>query len=258
MEAQKKSAAKAKNAKKGGFNAFVVILLSFAISVCFYIFVLGDPSHFDEAGHPADLLGTIHEGGFVVPIIQGLLVLVVILSVERLIALSKAKGAKSVDKFVKELKAALEADKVEEAKAICAKQGGAIGNAVLAGVETKKENRIAAIRNSLDEAINMEMPTLQQNMPLIFTNTTLGTLMGLFGTVLGMIKSFQALGQSGAPDSAALSAGISEALVNTASGIAVGALAVIAYNYFDVKINDITYKINEAGAVIVATFENKY
>ena len=268
MEAQKKSAAKAKNAKKGGFNAFVVILLSFAISVCFYMFVLGDASNFDEAGHPANLLGTIHEGGFVVPIIQGLLVLVVILSVERLIALAKAKGSKSVDKFVKELKAALEADKLEEAKAICAKQGGSIGNAVLAGVEAyaamakettlKKENRIAAIRNSLDEAINMEMPTLQQNMPLIFTNTTLGTLMGLFGTVLGMIKSFQALGQSGAPDSAALSAGISEALVNTASGILVGALAVIAYNYFDVKINDITYKINEAGAVIVATFENKY
>ena len=186
MEAQKKSAAKAKNAKKGGFNAFVVILLSFAISVCFYMFVLGDASNFDEAGHPANLLGTIHEGGFVVPIIQGLLVLVVILSVERLIALAKAKGSKSVDKFVKELKAALEADNVEKAKEICAKQGGSIGNAVLAGVEAyaamakettlKKENRIAAIRNSLDEAINMEMPTLQQNMPLIFTNTTLGTL----------------------------------------------------------------------------------
>lgn len=270
MEAQKpnKSAAKAKNAKKGGFSAILVILLSFVISVCFYMFVLGDPSHFNEEGHPVDLLGTIHEGGFVVPIIQGLLVLVVILSVERLIALGKAKGSKSVDKFVKELKAALEADNVAKAKEICAKQGGSIGNAVLAAVETyavmanatelKKENRIAAIRNSLDEAINMEMPTLQQNMPLIFTNTTLGTLMGLFGTVLGMIKSFQALGQSGAPDSAALSAGISEALVNTASGIGVGALAVISYNYFDVKINDITYKINEAGAVIVATFENKY
>ena len=209
MEAQKKSAAKAKNAKKG-FNAFVVILLSFVISICFYNFVLGAAGNFDEAGHPINLLGTMYLGGFVVPIIQGLLVLGIILSVERLIALGKAKGAKSVDKFVKELKAALEADKIEEAKAICAKQGGSIGNSVLAGVEAyaamakettlKKENRIAAIRNALDEAINMEMPTLQQNMPLIFTNTTLGTLMGLFGTVLGMIKSFQALGQSGAPD----------------------------------------------------------
>ena len=264
MEAQKKSAAKAKNAKKGGFNAFVVILLSFAISVSFYMFVLGDASNFDEAGHPANLLGTIHEGGFVVPIIQGLLVLVVILSVERLIALGKAKGSKSVDKFVKELKAALEADKVEEAKAICAKQGGSIGNAVLAAVDAyaamakettlKKENRIAAIRNALDEAINMEMPTLQQNMPLIFTNTTLGTLMGLFGTVLGMIKSFQALGQSGAPDSAALSAGISEALVNTASGIATSLFAVIGYNYYTNKIDRLTFCIDEVGFCIVQTY----
>ena len=91
----------------------------------------------------------------------------------------------------------------------------------------KKEDRVLAIRNALDEQINMEMPTLQQNMAIIFTNTTLGTLMGLFGTVLGMIKSFSALSASGAPDSAALSTGISEALVNTASGIATGALAVI-------------------------------
>ena len=120
MEAQKKSAAKAKNAKKGGFNAFVVILLSFVISISFFNFVLGAPSNFDEAGHPVNLLGTMYLGGFVVPIIQGLLVLVLILSVERLIALAKAKGSKSVDKFVKELKAALEADNVEEAKAICA------------------------------------------------------------------------------------------------------------------------------------------
>ena len=111
MEAQKKSAAKAKNAKKGGFNAFVVILLSFVISISFFNFVLGAPSNFDEAGHPINLLGTMYLGGFVVPIIQGLLVLVLILSVERLIALAKAKGSKSVDKFVKELKAALEADK---------------------------------------------------------------------------------------------------------------------------------------------------
>lgn len=264
MEAQKKSAAKAKNAKKGGFNAFVVILLSFVISISFFNFVLGAPSNFDEAGHPVNLLGTMYLGGFVVPIIQGLLVLVLILSVERLIALAKAKGSKSVDKFVKELKAALEADNVEEAKAICAKQGGSIGNAVLSAVEAyaamaketslKKENRIAAIRNALDEAINMEMPTLQQNMPIIFTNTTLGTLMGLFGTVLGMIKSFQALGQSGAPDSAALSAGISEALVNTAFGIATGALAVITYNFYTNKIDNLTYAIDEIGFSIVATF----
>mgnify|MGYP002508363986 CR=1 FL=1 len=49
--------------------------------------------------------------------------------------------------------------------------------------------------------------------------TTLGTLVGLLGTVMGMIKSFQALSQSGAPDSTELSTGISEALINTAFGV---------------------------------------
>ena len=251
MEAQKpnkpKAAPKAAN-KKGGLNAILVIILCFVASVLFYMFVLGAESNY-ENGHPINLMGTIHEGGFVVPIIQGLLILVVVLSVERFIALRKARGSKGVDKFVGSLKKALEADDLAGAKEICKKQGGAIA--------LKKEDRVLAIRNALDEQINMEMPTLQQNMAIIFTNTTLGTLMGLFGTVLGMIKSFSALSASGAPDSAALSTGISEALVNTASGIATGALAVISYNYFSAQIDDITYKMNEAGAVIIAVYEAK-
>ena len=275
MEAQKpnnhKAASAKKTTKKGGLNSLLVIVLCFIVSVLFYMFVLGAPENY-ENGHPINLMGTIHEGGFVVPIIQGLLILVVVLSVERFIALRKARGSKGVDKFVKDLKVALEKDNLSEAKSLCTKQGGAIGNAVLSAVEKyaemsnmsdaavsalKKEDRVLAIRNALDEQINMEMPTLQQNMAIIFTNTTLGTLMGLFGTVLGMIKSFSALSASGAPDSAALSTGISEALVNTASGIATGALAVISYNYFSAQIDDITYKMNEAGAVIVAVYEAK-
>ena len=73
------------------------------------------------------------------------------------------------------------------------------------------------------------MPSLQQNLPIVATMTTLGTLVGLLGTVLGMIKSFQALGAGGGSvDSMELSIGISEALVNTAFGIATGACAVIS------------------------------
>lgn len=271
MEAQKptaqKAAPKAKSAKKAGLSTILVIILCFVASHLFFYFVLGASGNFDEANHPVNLMGTMYEGGFVVPIILGLLFLVIVLSVERFIALNKAKGSKNVAAFAGSLKKALEANDVEGAKQVCVKQGGAIGNAVLAAVEKyaemskettlKKEDKILAIRNALDEQINMEMPTLQKNMPVIFTETTLGTLMGLFGTVLGMIRSFSALGNSGAPDSAALSVGISEALVNTASGIATGALAVISYNYFDTMINNITYTMNEAGAVIISVFEAK-
>ena len=272
MEAQKpnkpKAAPKAAN-KKGGLNAILVIILCFVASVLFYMFVLGAESNY-ENGHPINLMGTIHEGGFVVPIIQGLLILVVVLSVERFIALRKARGSKGVDKFVGSLKKALEADDLAGAKEICKKQGGAIGNAVLSSVEKyaemsdknnaavaalKKEDRVLAIRNALDEQINMEMPTLQQNMAIIFTNTTLGTLMGLFGTVLGMINSFQALSAGGGADSMALSAGISEALVNTASGILTSWFAVVIYNFFTNKIDKLTYALDEVGYTIAATYD---
>ena len=128
MEAQKPNKpAKATAKKKGGINAFLVIILCFIASICMYVFVLGNPANF-ENGHPTNLLGTVHEGlvgtvyegGFVVPIIWGLLFLVVVLSVERLIALSKATGKKSTDKFVSDLKKALEGGKVEDAKKVCA------------------------------------------------------------------------------------------------------------------------------------------
>ncbi len=106
----------------------------------------------------------------------------------------------------------------------------------------------------MEEAAALEMPAMQQNLPIVATMTTLGTLVGLLGTVIGMIKSFQALSGGGGTDSVALSAGISEALVNTAFGIATGAFAVISYNYFTSRIDNITYAIDEVGFCIVNTF----
>jgi biopolymer transport protein ExbB len=62
-----------------------------------------------------------------------------------------------------------------------------------------KEQKIEAIKKQLEEAAALEMPSMQQNLPIVATMTTLGTLVGLLGTVLGMIKSFQALATAGAP-----------------------------------------------------------
>jgi biopolymer transport protein ExbB len=66
------------------------------------------------------------------------------------------------------------------------------------------------------------------------------------------------MGQSGAADSVALSIGISEALVNTATGIITSALAIIAYNYFSNRIDSLTYMIDEAGYSITNTFAARY
>ena len=268
MEAQKpnntQKANKAVSSNVRGIkNAFLVICACAVVAVCLFIFVLGADSNF-ENGHPINLLGTIYKGGFIVPILQTLFLTVIVLSVERWIALSSAKGRGSIPKFVANVKTSLNANDIEKAKELCRKQKGTVAAIVYATLVKydemdkntilSKEQKLATIQKEVEEATALEMPSLQQNLPIVATLTTLGTLVGLLGTVIGMIKSFQALSASGAPDSTELSTGISEALVNTAFGIATGAFAVISYNFYTNKIDHLTYAIDEVGFSIVQTF----
>ncbi|MDR3339045.1 MAG: MotA/TolQ/ExbB proton channel family protein [Candidatus Symbiothrix sp.] len=254
--------------KTRGIAAGIVIVIAFILAISFFLFILGDPSHFEGGNrnnHPlnGDMLGTMFKGGYVVPIILTLLLTVVILSVERFFALSKAKGNGNLINFVYDVKADLKKGNISSAEALCAKQKGSVAAIVDAGLkkykemETQnlpKETKIEEIKAEIEEATSLELPSMQQNLPVIATISTLGTLMGLFGTVLGMIKSFAALGTAGAVDSVALSVGISEALVNTATGIATGALAIISYSYFSGKIDNMTYAIDEMGFALTQTY----
>lgn len=268
---------------RGIKNAFLVIIACFIVAVCLFLFVFGHPSHFnlevegiDEASlpssmffsdinaHPNDLVGTIFKGGVIVPILQTLLLTVIVLSVERWIALRSAKGTGSITNFVKGVKKCLETNDIAGAQALCKKQKGSVAAVVSAALNRyeemdkntvlTKEQKIATLQKEVEEATAIEMPALQQNLPIVATLTTLGTLVGLLGTVIGMIKSFQALAASGAPDSTELSTGISEALINTAFGIATGAFAVISYNFYTNKIDNLTYAIDEIGFSIVQSF----
>lgn len=153
---------------------------------------------------------------------------------------------------------------MERAQELCDKQRGSVANVIGTVLgkyremeknnELTKEQKILAIQKELEEATALELPMMQQNLPIIATITTLGTLMGLLGTVIGMIRSFAALSAGGGTDSVALSTGISEALINTAFGILTGALAVISYNYYTNKIDKLTYSLDEVGFSIVQTF----
>jgi biopolymer transport protein ExbB len=121
-----------------------------------------------------------------------------------------------------------------------------------------KESKIVAIQKDLEEATTLELPMLSKNLVIISTCASIATLVGLIGTVLGMIKAFAALSQAGAPDATALATGIAEALINTALGIGGSTIAIIMYNYFTTKIDSLTYSIDEAGYTIVQTFASKY
>jgi len=254
----------------GGFNfmtALLAIVISMVIGIIIYMFVLGAPGNFDAEGHPKEgnYLGMMHAGGFIVPILMAIFIIIVTFSIERLITIGKAKGKGNSVEFLRSIKSLLAENKYDEAIALCDTQQGSLANVVRSGIEKlqnvkndgslNSEDKIAAVQKELEEATSLELPMLSKNLSIITTCATIATLWGLIGTVLGMIRSFAAMSAAGSPDTAALATGISEALINTAIGIIGSVVGIIAYNYFSSRVDAITHSMDEAGYSILHTLK---
>jgi biopolymer transport protein TolQ len=92
------------------------------------------------------------------------------------------------------------------------------------------------VERALERAIGVEVSRLTQHMTFLATTASACPFIGLFGTVWGIMQSFRAIGQTGSTSIAAVAPGISEALVNTAAGLAAAIPALIFYNYFMGKV----------------------
>ena len=210
-----KQAAPAKKSEgfQGVRGAFWIIVVCAIIAFTLFFTWFGNDMHFQDPGvqdHPADIWGTIYKGGIVVPVIFTLLFTVIALGVERFFALRSAFGKMSLAKFTAEVKVAIKAGDFAKAHQLCDKMQGTVANVVNASLNTyeemekttgvKKSQKIAKIQQAHEEATQLEMPTLQMNLPIVATIVTLGTLTALFGTVVGMIRSFAALAAGGGAD----------------------------------------------------------
>ena len=194
------------------------------------------------------------------PVGGGLILAAIIVFVVVSLALNKYNAGN----FLRKLQNLLSADKIEEAIEECDKQRGSIANVVKSTLSRyrelqndtniAKEQKVLAIQKEFDEAATLEGPMLSKNLVFLSTIASLSVLIGLLGTVFGMIHAFAALAQAGSPDALALATGISEALINTAFGIGGSAGAIILYNYFSSVIDGMTFKIDEAGLSIIQTF----
>lgn len=251
---------------------YIAIPVALIVAVLLYVFVLGSPANFEGGdqlkGHPLNTLGTIHKGGVIVPMLITVNLLVLIFFFERLLSLSKAKGKGSVEKFLRSVRGMLANGQVDSAISECDKQRGSVAAVVKAGLvkykalendsNLDKEAKVTAIKQELEEATSLELPMLSKNLVILSTCASLGVLVGLLGTVKGMISSFEAMATAGSPDATALSLGISEALINTFLGIAASALAIIFFNFFSTRIDSLTYSMDEAGFSVAQTFASKH
>ncbi len=264
------SAGKPKNSNNFWLN-FALVVACVIAGELIWKFVLGSEGNFHDGAtreKPANVLGTMYQGGFVVPILMGAALTLITFVIERALTIIKAKGKMDGGEFVRKVQYHLANKNLDAAIAECDKQAGSVGNVMRAGLvkyremvnnhELDTDQKVMSIQKEIEEATALELPMLEKNLVFLSTIASCATLLGLFGTVLGMIRSFAAMATAGAPDAAALASGISEALINTALGIGTSFLAIVFYNLFTTIIDGITYSIDESGFTLTQSFASTH
>ncbi|WP_026461817.1 MotA/TolQ/ExbB proton channel family protein [Adhaeribacter aquaticus] len=258
--------------KSGGAFASFAIPIAILAGILIYTFILGNGSNFeggDNANHPlpGNMLGQVYKGGPIVAVLIAVNIMIILFAIERFLTINKAKGSKGVESFVRTIRQKLNAHDINGALAACDTQRGSVANVVRAGLlkyqemqkdtTLAKDQKVLAIQKEIEESTALELPMLEKNLVIISTIASVSTLIGLIGTVRGMIVAFAALATAGTPDATALANGISEALINTALGITGSTIAIIAYNFFTSKIDQLTHSIDETGFSIIQTFASQ-
>jgi biopolymer transport protein ExbB len=274
-----KPATSVQTPKKGNSISWVAPLVCVILGYIIWRFLIGNPDNFTKPDNSGGFwpshegaksaVARMYLGGIIVPILIGCLLTVLTFVVERFLTVTKATGSGNINEFIRKVQYHLANKNVDSAIAECDRQKGSVGNVMKAGLRKYKEmitvgdldteQKVLAIQKEVEEATALELPMLEKNLVFLSTIASVATLLGLLGTVMGMIRSFAALGDSGGGEAASkLSQGISEALYNTALGIGTSAISIIMYNVFTTKIDGITYGIDESGFTLTQSFASMY
>jgi biopolymer transport protein ExbB/TolQ len=137
--------------------------------------------------------------------------------------------------FLDRLRHNINSGELKEALTLCKQHPGPSANVVLAtlvGPSAKEERRKAAER-----VLEKQLAALERGLPALGTIGSVAPFIGLFGTVLGVMRAFRDLAGAAGAGPGVVAIGISEALVATAAGLFVAIPAVVAYNYFTTQAN---------------------
>ncbi len=123
--------------------------------------------------------------------------------------------------------------KIPQAKEILSQTRDAISNVLLIGLTANSSSPV----ERMEMAASKELLQMQRFLPLMNTLITLAPLLGILGTVTGIIHSFELLGTSVVADPKAVSAGVAEALITTAAGLTIAIWTLLPYNHFAKKVD---------------------
>lgn len=175
------------------------------------------------------LIGLIQKGGVTVLLLAALSVISFAIILER--AFAFRRFARDVRAFSSELASVIKGGRLSEAAGLCAGSASPLASVFMAGY-SKKGGAKEDISGAMELAARVEVARLERFLGVLGTIGSTAPFIGLFGTVLGIIRAFSDLSVASGASPAAVADGIAEALVATAAGLFVAVPAVVAYNYF--------------------------
>lgn len=173
-------------------------------------------------------------------------------AIERIYHLMRARI--DANKFMDNITAVLKRNKVIEAIEMCNATPGPIAHIVKAGI-LKHDRSRPEIKEAVEEAAQLEIPRLERHLPILSTIAHIAPLLGLIGTVTGLIKSFQVIQQKAIMmvpvNPGDLAGGIWEALLATLAGLAVAVPTYVAYNYLTSQVEGLVYDMERSATDLV-------
>ena len=176
----------------------------------------------------------IQTGGFTMYILLFCSFLSVTILLERVIYYRKLSRAKRAE-FMTRVKRALKSGSIERAMEICKETYAPFSNVIYSGLELHDRHE-KEISNAMEREITVETTKLERFIGIVGTIGNTAVYIGLFGTVLGIIRAFHDIATAGTGGMSIVIGGVAEALVCTATGLFVAIPAVIAFNYFSKKV----------------------
>lgn len=155
-----------------------------------------------------------------------------------------------VNSFFKRLSLKLERQTLDNAISLCKLYNKPVVNVFREGLIYYKNMNTTDIKPAIDRTISVEVMNLEKYISIIATIGGIAVYIGLFGTVLGIIRSFHDISLAGSGGISVVIGGVSESLVATAAGLSVAIPAVIAYNFIVRAIDNFTVEMEYAGSLL--------
>ncbi len=215
-----------------------------------------------EAGMPTiatdigSLLEILHQGGILIWPILFCSIIVLAYAVERLIGLRRRRIVPP--KLVASLEDAVSRGRVDEAMRLCEEDKSPFAAIAGAGIRVHEVGTHAEVEKAMEDAGLREVMRLRKNVRPLATVGSIAPLLGLLGTVLGMIEAFNVVAGGGMGQQELLASGIAKALVTTGAGLSVAIPALTLYYYLSGRVQNIVLQIDERCSRLVHALPRRH